>query len=352
MRRVFWGAAWLPLLCGCVMFEVGVTNPVVGLTTVAVVPFFNLSQERAVDGRRFALAYYTELQKTPGFQVIPLGVVEQTMFDHQLQMNNPGDVLKLCQLLNADAVAVGAVTDYEPYYPPRIGLQVSWYSPRPWQFYPGIPGDEAARELVKPPPRFSLFKKKPKGHPCPPGMYESCPPETPITVSRGQSPDDELPGDARPVSLPEFLLYGEEGAPRRLVAPQSGELEEVPPEFGGPKVFPSRPPHVSENAEEIPGFTKTLGPVAGLPMNAMPFDPTQPLMSYTRMFDGADAKLTARLRDFVELSGDLRAGGWEAHLIRSEDFIRFTAHVMIVEMLQLHGGEARKRVVFKMRKYR
>jgi hypothetical protein len=58
------------------------------------------------------------------------------------------------------------------------------------------------------------------------------------------------------------------------------------------------------------------------------------------------------LRDFVELSGDLRAGGWEAHLIRSEDFIRFTAHVMIVEMLQLHGGEARKRVVFQMRKYR
>jgi hypothetical protein len=61
VRRVFWGAAWLPLLCGCVMFEVGVTNPVVGLTTVAVVHFFNLSQERAVDGRRFALAYFTDL---------------------------------------------------------------------------------------------------------------------------------------------------------------------------------------------------------------------------------------------------------------------------------------------------
>ena len=82
------------------------------------------------------------------------------------------------------------------------------------------------------------------------------------------------------------------------------------------------------------------------------FDPRQPLMSYVRMFDGADPKLTARLRDYRELSGDLRSGGWEAYLHRSEDFIRFTSHLMVVEMLQLHGGEARRRVVFKLRRHR
>lgn len=81
------------------------------------------------------------------------------------------------------------------------------------------------------------------------------------------------------------------------------------------------------------------------------FDPQQPLMSYTRMFDGADPKLTARLRDYCELSGDLRAGSWEAYLHRSEDFIRFTSHLMVVEMLQLHGGEAKRRVVIKRRKH-
>ena len=75
-------------------------------------------------------------------------------------------------------------------------------------------------------------------------------------------------------------------------------------------------------------------------------------MSYTRIFDGSDPKLTARLRDYVELNGDLRSGGWQAYLQRSEDFIRFTSHVMIVEMLQMHGGEAKKRVVWKVRKYR
>ena len=37
-------------LCGCVMFEVGVTNPVAGLTTVAVAPFNGHSLMRAVFG--------------------------------------------------------------------------------------------------------------------------------------------------------------------------------------------------------------------------------------------------------------------------------------------------------------
>ena len=46
-------------------------NPVVGLETVAIAPFFNLSQERTVDGREFALDYYSELQKVPGFEVLP-----------------------------------------------------------------------------------------------------------------------------------------------------------------------------------------------------------------------------------------------------------------------------------------
>lgn len=344
------------------MVEVGVTNPVVGLTTVAIAPFFNLSQERACDGRRFAMAYYTELQKTPGFQVIPIGVVEQAMYDNRLEMNNPDDVLRLAQLLNADAVVVGAVTDYSPYYPPRIGMQVSWYSPRPWQFYPGIPVDELAREGVLPhSDRWKLIK--PKATDCenlPPGAVMVSPPQT--VTTRGQSPDD-LINRAKTVSLPEFLLFGENGAPRQVSVQQQAESDMSPRELGLPELpspgqspGPSSGPSYNRATEEPP----IIGPGAPLAMppgqlmiqRNLPFDCRQPLMSYTRMFDGADAKLTARLRDYVELSGDLRSGGWESYMYRSEDFIRFTSHVMIVEMLQLHGGEARKRVVFKFRKYR
>lgn len=290
---------------GCVMFEVGVTNPVAGLTTVAVAPFFNLSEEPTVDGRRFAAAYFTELQKTPGFQVVPVGVVEQAIHDHQLQMSSPEDALKLAKILNIDAVVVGAVTDYSPYYPPRIGLQVSWYSPYQWTFNPGVPVHDDAWLLANPKrQRFSFHKAKP---------MESC--EPPVTnVIRGQS---------------------------EIATPLSPTLVEPPSTWDRLRNF--QLPSYKNDASEVIVMT---------PTSARPFNPQEPLMSYTRMFDGADPQLTARLRDYYELSGDLRSGGWEAYLNRSEDYIRFTSHVMIVEMLQLHGGEAKRRMVVKLRKHR
>ena len=81
------------------------------------------------------------------------------------------------------------------------------------------------------------------------------------------------------------------------------------------------------------------------------FDPTRPLMSYTRMFDGADQELVNKLKDYLDLRGDRRSGGWEGCLQRSEDYIRFTSHLMIVEMLSLHGGAVTTETVFHWKKF-
>ena len=325
-------------LSGCVMFDVGVTNPVNGLTTVAVAPFFNLSAERSIDGRRFAQAYFTELQKTPGFQVVPVGVVEQAIFDNKLEMNGRDDALKLAEILHVDAVVIGAITDYSPYYPPRIGLQVSWYSPRDWTFAPGVPVHEDARQWAMPRKKYSLWKTK----------EEECAPGQPVV--RMQSPDED-----RRWSWTRWFRGNDSGSdgkpPARLaeatpaesaVAPDSPPVKTSPPDVI-PEELPTLPPPAPA-ISMTPGFQSQ----AGNP----DFDPRLPLMSYTRMFDGSDPQLTARLRDYVELSGDLRSGGWQGYLSRSEDFIRFTSHLMVVEMLQLHGGEAKRRVVVKMRRYR
>lgn len=296
-------------LCGCVMFDVGVTNPVAGLTTVAVVPFFNLSAERSVDGRRFAQAYFTELQKTPGFQVLPTGVVEQAIYDNQLELNNPDDALKLADILKVDAVVVGAVTDYSPYYPPRVGLQVSWYSPRPWNFQPGLPIAEDARKAAIPRRNWSFWKTD---------ETEACPaPGTPII--RGQS---ETTTPASSVWNRWMWWRGDSDTSAPVIQPTGGHDATI------------------------------SGAVPAVAMGSGAFDPRQPFMSYTRLFDGADPQLTARLRDYVELSGDLRSGGWQGYLSRSDDFLKFTAHLMVVEMLQLHGGEAKRRIVVKARRYR
>jgi hypothetical protein len=140
--------------------------------------------------------------------------------------------------------------------------------------------------------------------------------------------------------------------PQLPAQPQHEPEIPVPPAPEGEQATEmSRPPveaQVETEAEDMPP-----GPPAGVVEPPFadfgPVAPVEPIMAYTRMFDGADADLVAALRDYVELSGDRRSGGWEAYLHRSEDFIRFTAHRMILEMLMLHGGEGRRRFVVKHR---
>ncbi|BBO30932.1 hypothetical protein PLANPX_0544 [Lacipirellula parvula] len=111
--------------------EPTIRNPFPQLRRVAVAPFFNQSDSPTVDGREFAMAYFTELQLTPGFEVVPLGVVEEAIIAHRIDLNRPGEARRLGQLLGVDAVAIGAVIDYAEYYPPRIGMRVEWYASNP-----------------------------------------------------------------------------------------------------------------------------------------------------------------------------------------------------------------------------
>jgi hypothetical protein len=491
VRRCLLSALFAVLLApGCVMVQIGVTNPIPGLTTVAVAPFINLSAERAVDGRRFALAYASELQKIPGFQVIPVGVTEVAMIDGKIDLNDVDEVLKLAKILRVDAVVVGAVTEYSPYYPPRVGMTVNWYSPKAWSFYPGIQIEPAQRAQLQEwdKDRIQQWRDYHKQ------LDEQCAPETPFwtrayhcfqrwpvirnfygdpslvrledptrLVYRAQSPNppepallpspyqasanqpqsagDEIqtlvkiPHYQEPQATPEIIPVvmtpddrdsrvtdddSESPVPlARPKQPHPGEMPTVPPPaptaapdsgtpappqvgepapFPGGSPFPTAPPQrtpMGLQMDEMPFGQEppTLKPVPLLPgpgtseLDQLPADggpprppvrdpaltpcppqpnpfnvpqpiqpwqgnPRLPLMSYTRVFDGADGDLVAALRDYVELNGDLRSGGWEGYLHRSDDFIRFTSYRMILEMLSLHGGEGKHRMIFKFRKYR
>jgi hypothetical protein len=508
---------------GCAIVQIGVSNPIPGLSTVAVAPFLNLSAERATDGRRFAMAYAIELQKVPGFEVLPVGVTETAMVDAKVDLNDVDDVLKLAKVLRVDAVVVGAITDYSPYYPPRIGLQVNWYSPRAWAFYPGIQIEPATRQqlydwdkqqldnyhenqrrvLDATAPEtpfwqraYNCFKTWPGirtlyGEPtlalngplgyggslhydsslansnfgCGPLAfgaldssgalgYRSSPGNCGPLVWRAQSPALEVdspyggsqalgPDGAPSGPLTKIAHYQEANAtqeivPSGLTSPNlqipdaSQKLVPVPrggadgtdddpdgddsdgpdgksskgshhpvPPPPAPAHWPRTPPGprglgsfrdgsgdmfnepFGSEGPPVPPVPGILGPGA-MPLsmdNAPPkapvrnpctaapqpqpnpfnspqpiqpwqLDPRQPIMSYTRIFDGAEGELVAALRDYVELTGDLRSGGWEEYLHRSEDFIRFCSYRMIQEMLSLHGGEGKHRLILKFRKYR
>ncbi|MGE3314142.1 MAG: hypothetical protein AB7O26_03425 [Planctomycetaceae bacterium] len=497
LRAAIGGLLLIFALPGCVILDIGVTNPVPGLSTVAIAPFINLSHERAVDGRRFALAYYTELQKVPGFEVLPVGVTEAVIVDNNLHLNNPDDVLKLARILNVDAVVVGAITDYAPYYPPRIGMQVEWYSPQPIAFYPGIQYEPQTREQFWNWDQEQLkewrrreqekyeeraiedhfwercwwrFKRLPgirklAGEPAwvlydpederiiRAQSEEELPrvmtnqetdlssrvwrPENarigwieragnatanvphnvlsvqPITTQRVIEPPQTLtpnqnatelqvptltvPSNDRPLTgeglAPPAAPAAPNAAPtapsepapiRPAPSEQTPAVNPVPPPPPLPlDEVPQAPQELRRdnsaaplpNAPALDPMSPALGDIpapilpirdpklAPLPPQPNPYnvvqpvqpwqlDPRQPFMSYTRMFDGADADLAASLRDYVELSGDVRSGGWEAYMHRSDDFIKFTSYLMIQEMLSLHGGQGRHRLVFKPRKFR
>jgi len=121
--------------CSLVLPEIShqpvIRNPFPQLSRVAVAPFFNHSDEPTVDGREVAMAYFAELQRTPGFEVVPLGVVEEAIIANQVDLRGPGEARRLAELLGVDVVVVGSVTDYSPYYPPRCGLRVEWYTANP-----------------------------------------------------------------------------------------------------------------------------------------------------------------------------------------------------------------------------
>src|SRR5436190_723012 len=122
------GAPGCSLIFPDISHEPVVHNPFPQLNKVAVAPFFNQSNEPTVDGRKFALAYFAELQAVPGFEVVPLGVVETAIVENQVNLANPGEARRLASILGVDAVVIGSVTDYTPYYPPRCGLRVEWYA--------------------------------------------------------------------------------------------------------------------------------------------------------------------------------------------------------------------------------
>lgn len=384
---VLLGTSGCSVILPDVSHEPVVHNPFPQLSKIAIAPFFNLSDEKTVDGRKFALAYFAELQEVPGYQVVPLGVVEEAIMDHQIDLSRPSEARRLAVILGVDAVVVGSVTDYSPYYPPRCGMRVEWYAANPGfhEIPPGygLPWGTPEEEYIPEPlvfeSEFALAKAQlatqtpacdvsPFVEPAtPPKPAEPAPFPGPLnmtpTKDAGKSgppltpPQGPMNGSGRPSADAESS--GDSGQVAQALYEQAVPVEELPI---GASTAGMPVPTVQSDPAAVGGMTGVIGAPGAMPPGwpdargfippppspvRPPCCPTNgPVMTHTRIYQGNDAEFTEALASYYHFRDDARFGGWQNYLGRSDDFIRFCCHMHISEMLSARGGGGETRVVW------
>ncbi len=338
-------------------------NPFPQLSKVAIVPFFNQSDDPTVDGREFALAYFAELQSVPGFEVVPLGVVEEAIQDEQIDLSNPAGIRHLADVLEVDAVVVGAVTDFTPYYPPRCGMRVEWYARNPgFHEIPagyGLPWGTPDEEYIPAPLVFEAelaLAKAQLATQSPNCAAPTDPAAPPASTTNGGSlvPDqpaengDRLvpgsagskPVDVRAVKQTEFVQTTDLAVDQTPVpAPVMPGITDSSGTTGAIGVPAMLPPDWPDERGFIPPPPMPVRPPC------VPND--GPVMSHTAIYIGNNSEFTEALASYYSFRDDARFGGWQTYLERSNDFIRFCCHMHIAEMLSAHGGAGESRVVWR-----
>jgi hypothetical protein len=287
-------------------------NPFPQLYRVAILPFYNQSREPTLDGDSVAIAYYNELQAIPGFEVMPVGVARRHLEAMGRDPQSGADFQRLARSMGVDAVIVGAVTEYSPYYPPRIAMSVDWYAANPG-FHPipsgyglpwGTPEEEYIPENLVDQAEFALAREQLATQ-----TPELPPPEPELRQMARRSPLEMLP-PAKSVA-------------EELAQPAASGL---PATWPDPRGFVPLPP------------TEAKPPL--LPQ-------TRPVISYTKIYDGKDADFTAQLESYFYQQDDARFNGWKGYLQRPDDFLRFCCRLHVTETLAARGGAGQSRTIVR-----
>ena len=335
------------------------SNPFPQLTRIAILPFYNQSDDPTLNGRTVATAYFNEMQSIPGFEILPVGVIENALIAFGREPQTASEFQEFARFVGADAVLVGAVTDYDAYYPPRITMRVNWYAANP-AFHPipvgyGLPWGtdkekkipswiklEAERELA----RKQLETQTP--------YWED--PETQAAEEEEAQKEEEAEQLAAEFALVQEAL--EEPAENEGARPEGTEPPKPPvtlPESNSSPKKDAEPSLVQPAAEFQtdsvlpPDWPDPQGFIPDPPATRRPLASVQydPIITHTRAYNGHDEDITRRLEEYYYFRDDARASGWQAYLKRSEDFIRFCCHLHLTETLSSRGGELESRLIFR-----
>jgi hypothetical protein len=88
-----------------------------------------LSGSQDFDSIKITDLVASEFVSTPGIAVVPLNLaLAELERQGKYAVETAQDAVDLARAFNADATVVTAVTEYNPYSPPVIGLIMQWYA--------------------------------------------------------------------------------------------------------------------------------------------------------------------------------------------------------------------------------
>jgi hypothetical protein len=96
--------------------------------TIVVAPVLNYSGNQDLDPIKVTDILYSEMQSVEGFAVVPTNrMLAQLARERIGVIETPQQAMKIANALGADAIVVSAITEYNPFYPPVVGMAVQVY---------------------------------------------------------------------------------------------------------------------------------------------------------------------------------------------------------------------------------
>lgn len=128
-----WSVALTVLISGCASFEQS-PEPGFSLTrswTVVVAPVVNLSDMREVDTLRLTDWVASEAASFDRISIVPVNLTLAVLARAgKTRVETAEDAQWLAGQFGADATLVSAITEYDPYDPPRMAWIMQWYESR------------------------------------------------------------------------------------------------------------------------------------------------------------------------------------------------------------------------------
>lgn len=121
-------AGWLAACSGCAQQHRSAPGVPHSSRVIVVAPVLNLSGSQDFDALKITDLLASEFVSAPGTAVVPVNLVLAELERRgKYAVETAQDAVALARAFGADATVVTAVTEYNPYAPPVIGLVMQWY---------------------------------------------------------------------------------------------------------------------------------------------------------------------------------------------------------------------------------